>query len=208
MAHSSRGGRLWCNSPGRLPRCRWCSWTSFVAGFFVLFAALWPSRPRHAAVLPPPATRKQLQDPPGMPRCAQVQLSRRRLFTSRAAWDEAIPDLPEQYQQFGPLKLGPRPRPFGLLLMPVLLGAYFMVEQRKIAFRRLDADGDRAVRQAELDAAWQAAAARGLLREEGAGTAFQGLDADASGAISPNEWLLGAGSVPPGLSAALDAEQR
>ena len=92
----------------------------------------------------------------------------------------AAKDLPEEYRRIGPLKLGPRPRPFGLLLMPFVLYVYFMADGRRTVFRRLDTDGDKLLSPSELS---------GALGELPAGT-FQAVDTDASGGIDTKEWLL------------------
>ena len=94
------------------------------------------------------------------------------------AWDDAIPDLPEEYRRIGPLKLGPRPRPFGLLLMPLVLSVYFMADSRRAVFRKLDVDGDKLVSPSELSAA------------EVPPGVFQAIDTDMSGALDTKEWLL------------------
>ena len=99
---------------------------------------------------------------------------------SRDAWDDGIPDLPEEYRNIGPLKLGPRPRPFGLLLMPFVLYVYFMADAKRALFRKFDADGDKLLSPSELSAALGALPA---------GT-FQAVDTDGTGAIDTKEWLF------------------
>ena len=96
------------------------------------------------------------------------------------AWDDAIPDLPEEYRRIGPLKFGPKPRPFGLLLMPFVLYVYFMADSRRALFRKLDADGDKQLSPSELSDA---------LADLPSGT-FNAVDADANGTIDTKEWLL------------------
>ncbi|CAE7249249.1 unnamed protein product [Symbiodinium sp. CCMP2456] len=98
----------------------------------------------------------------------------------RDAWDDGIPDLPEEYRNIGPLRLGPRPRPFGLLLMPFVLYVYFMADAKRALFRKFDADGDKLLSPSELSAA---------LGELPAGT-FQAVDTDGTGAIDTKEWLF------------------
>jgi len=104
--------------------------------------------------------------------------SRREFFVRRAAWDDWIPDLPEEYRQVGPLKFGPRPRPFGLLLMPFLLYAYFAADQRKAAFRRLDSDKDMVVTLKEFSAGG------------GSEGTFTKVDRNADGELTSNEYLF------------------
>ncbi|CAE8612560.1 unnamed protein product [Polarella glacialis] len=140
----------------------------------------------------------------GSARSKQTSSGRRDFLSGRAAWDDAIPDLPEEYRQVGPLKFGPRPRPFGLLLMPILLSVYFAEEHRKTAFRRLDANGDQQLTQAELANSWPQTSSSGS-DELTVDVAFQSLDADRDGFIGNKEWLFSLGG-PPGLGALLEAD--
>ncbi|CAK0846507.1 unnamed protein product [Prorocentrum cordatum] len=89
-----------------------------------------------------------------------------------------IPDLPEKYREVIPgLKFGPRPRPFGLLLMPFILYVYFEADRRKAAFRNLDTDRDKRVTLSEFQASG------------GTGQRFTALDGDRDGALSEKEYF-------------------
>lgn len=117
--------------------------------------------------------------PSGSPRAAPGAAQRRwARAVGRRAWDDWIPDLPKEYHQIGPLKLGPRPRPFGLLLMPLLLFVASGVNGKKFEFRRMDANADKVVTMQEFRAAGRSEAA------------FLRLDGDADGKLDEKDYIF------------------
>eukprot|EP00421_Protoceratium_reticulatum_P072705 CAMPEP_0168419738 /NCGR_PEP_ID=MMETSP0228-20121227/32420_1 /TAXON_ID=133427 /ORGANISM="Protoceratium reticulatum, Strain CCCM 535 (=CCMP 1889)" /LENGTH=181 /DNA_ID=CAMNT_0008433623 /DNA_START=46 /DNA_END=588 /DNA_ORIENTATION=+ len=131
-------------------------------------------------------------------RASELHRGTPRGRTTRAAgrsgaWDDWIPDLPKEYQEIGPLKLGPRPRPGGVVVMALLFTVLQLQSQDLALIKRMDADSNRFVTLTEFQSSWAE-----LQPAEPAdpNAVFQAFDLDGDGEISAKEWVRSINSTP------------